>query len=497
MRFNGICKKSLSVFLVMAMMFCAASCGKNEESTKKKKKVVKKVITYADEASSENTNDVFTKDPSTVIDGTGDEETIQRLKRELYKAEIETVADYKPEYTVKSQKWDGPKGYVIVYANGDENGKALADQLKGYFSKYAGVELSVVSDITSAVKKEILVGDTNRGSSKLGLTEYAATLKNGKLYFEGGHYVMVEKAVRWFTYSKYKEGYVNTLTGKCDDFTAVKDGGYKYVWGDEFDGGTLDMTRWCLIDKMAGTALMPCLSDENVVNVNEGKLKMSAVRYYNKFNPGAQYATNASVCAQDTMSYKYGYIEIKAMVPFNRGAWPSFWFVSNNALGNRNATPQNYGIEVDVFEVFSSVSTLVPNIHKWRDNATGDTPNHSQYNGDHYNGLMAESYKFTNNYNLSNEYHIYGFKWTPTEMTMLVDGDAYMIFDLTDDFDQIDGMDDFDVHMFPIFNNFIYVSDLPDTTNSNLVNNSELPFNYYVDWIRLYQIPGQGELVTG
>ena len=72
-----------------------------------------------------------------------------------------------------------------------------------------------------------------------------------------------------------------------------------------------------------------------------------------------------------------------------------------------------------------------------------------------------------------------------------------MIFDLTDDFDQIDGMDDFDVHMFPIFNNFIYVSDLPDTTNSNLVNNSELPFNYYVDWIRLYQIPGQGELVTG
>lgn len=497
---KGICKKLLSLFLIMAMMLCAASCGKSEESTKKKKKVVKKIITYTDDATSENTDNVFEEEQTgntdaVIVDET-DEKATQKLMRELYKAEIETVADYKPEYTVNSQKWDGPKGYVIVYAEGDENGKTLADQLKAYFSKYAGTDLQIVSDKTSAVKREILVGDTNRGKSKLGSTEYAATIKNEKLYFEGGHYVMVEKAVKWFTYSEYKEGYVNTLTGKCDDFTAVKDGGYKYVWGDEFDGGALDMTRWCLEDKMAGTSLMPCLKDENVVNVNKGKLKLSAVRYYDKYNPTAQYATNSSVCTIDTMSYKYGYIEIKAMVPFKRGAWPSFWFLSDGALGNRNTSAKDYNIEVDVFEVFSSTTTLVPNIHKWRSSTSSDLPSHTQYNGDHYNNISAESYKYTDISNLSNEYHIYGFKWTPTKMTMLVDGDAYMTFDLTDDFDKLDGMDGFNTYIFPIFNNFIYVSDLSDTNDYNEVNNTDLPFNYYIDWIRLYQIPGQGELIT-
>ena len=128
---------------------------KKRRKHQEKEKSSKKIITYTDDATSENTDNVFEEEQTgntdaVIVDET-DEKATQKLMRELYKAEIETVADYKPEYTVNSQKWDGPKGYVIVYAEGDENGKTLADQLKAYFSKYAGTDLQIGSDKTCSV----------------------------------------------------------------------------------------------------------------------------------------------------------------------------------------------------------------------------------------------------------------------------------------------------------------------------------------------------------
>jgi len=184
------------------------------------------------------------------------------------------------------------------------------------------------------------------------------------------------------------------------------------------------------------------------------------------------------------------YLEMSARVPFISGAWPSLWANSNGALNNTKTKP--YTIEVDIFEVFSSVDSLVPNIHKWRGQ---DEP--SQYNSHHYvNGekVPATPFTFENSDNLSNEYHTYGFKWTETEMIMSVDGNEYMTFDLTKDFDGKDGMEGYKVPISLLINNHMFAPDVELIGGASNVNNLDLPYEYDIDWIRLYQIPGKGTL---
>ena len=483
-----------SAFSLLLILTIIAGCG-SETATKKKKKVIKKVVVVqkneSDDATSSDDSSDYESDISDIIDtdsGSADhDDTTDREKRPLAEKEEEAAKEkYVPEYKVTVADWNGPKGYVIVYAKGSRAGKAAAVKLQSYFKKNAGVTLSITDDSAAEVSKEILVGESNRVDVKLKDNEYSVILSGQKLCLTGGHFATTETAVDWFVSMKYTAGKVNLLDGKTDDFTATVKDGYKYVWGDEFAGGVLDDVKWCFKDRMAGTNLMPCLRDENVVNVNEGMLKLTAVRYYNASRPAAQYATNSSVCTEDTFSYKYGYIEMRARVPFNRGAWPSFWMVSNRALGNVKDANTKYTVEVDVFEVFSSKSTLVPNIHKWYTDGTWHQ--YQSYNGG------STPYSFLDYMDLSNEYHTYGFEWTPEKMIMSVDGVDYMTYDLNNNFDGRDDMEGFHKNLMIILNNFIYVPDLGSTNASNQVNNTDLPFEYFIDYIRLYQKPGVGAL---
>lgn len=495
MQVEILVKRMICIFCSIIFVLAAAGCSDDEDTSSKKKVTQQIIIEREPEGSEENNSqDNYKnsdKEEVSVEENDTEESPSNSERRPLYEAEKEEVSGYEPSYTVKAVNWNGPEDYVIVYADGNRNTKAVADIVQKYFKSKTGNELKIVSDKTAASEKEILIGDTNRYKSSLNINEYAVSLKNGKPVFEGGHFAMVENAADWFASLSYQNGKLNTLTGKTSDFVSEING-YQYVWGDDFDGNALDMTKWCFADRMTGTGLMPTLTDENVVNVNEGLLKLTAGRYYSQSNPTAQYATNSSVCTQDTMSYKYGYLEVRARVPYQRGAWPSFWLLSNGALNNPLSS-RIYNIEVDVFEVFSSTSTAIPNIHKWRlDTESGNY--HTQYNGNHALGRTSSVYEFSETENLSNEYHIYGFDWTPEKMVMSIDGVDYMTYDLTYDFDQRDGMGDFDAPLFPIFNNFIYVSDLAETTAQNSVNNKDLPFEYFIDYIRLYQKPGVGEL---
>ncbi|MBQ6826323.1 MAG: glycoside hydrolase family 16 protein [Clostridia bacterium] len=434
------------------------------------------------------TSDVGTTDDDGYSDDYDD--YYESVRRELYQKTQNSVVNYVPEYKITSKKWDGPKGYVIVIPKGDKNSKQFAEKIQKYFKKQAGIELEIVTDSEKEQKKEILIGNTNRYKSKLSENEYAVKISGSKLIFEGGHYVMLGKATDWFVTAKYAEGKVNCLTGQTKDFAATKAGGYKYVWGDEFSGLEINNKKWTFANRMAGSALLETRTDEKVASVSQDNLQLRAIRSYRKENPVAQYATMQSLNTMKTMSFMHGYLEMSARVPFISGAWPSLWANSNGALNNTKTDP--YTIEVDIFEVFSSVDKLVPNIHKWRGQ---NTP--SQYNTDHIvNGerVPATPYIFENTDNLTNEYHIYGFKWTEKEMTMSVDGKDYMTFDLTKDFDNQDGMDGFKVPISILINNHMFAPDVELINDASNVNNLDLPYEYDIDWIRLYQIPGKGEL---
>ena len=385
------------------------------------------------------------------------------------------------EHKTEKVDFEGPAGYVIVVPKGDNNAKAAAELLKAWFSTNAKAELEIVTDDKAEAEKEILIGKTARLDYTAEEGEYFAKLEGKKLVFGGGHNVMVKKAVEIYTRMKYEEGKAYTFSGKSD-FTAEKLG-YTYVWGDEFEASTLSTVNWSRATKMAATAEMTLDDTTLTTRTENGYLVMNALRYWDPKKAGVEFACPWSVTTMETMSYRYGYVEIRAKLPFIRGVWPSFWTSSAGALGDVDYTKKyGYSTEIDIFEVFSSTNKLSPNIHKWYSN--GD---HTMWAIDE--GNSNEWYEFQNADNLVNEYHTYGFEWTPTKMTMYIDDKDYYTYDLTKNFDNGEsGMGGFDAPIYLIFNNHLFTESSSYKPYSGCeVHAPVLPAEYAIDWVRLYQ----------
>jgi len=249
--------------------------------------------------------------------------------------------------------------------------------------------------------------------------------------------------------------------------------GMHLVWHDEFDSESLDNTKWNLRAKMWQSDIING-SDERNIKVENGNLVMRTWK-----EADGKFSTNTSVTTDGTMSFRYGYLEIYANVPYVDGCWPSFWMQSKDI--HRSV---DYMTEIDMFEIYNTKDTVRSDIHKW-------------YPGtdEHYNiGGSIQSYKFRRSINLNNEYHLYGFGWTSEELYFTVDGKIYGRYDLSQDFgDRGDGMNGFNDPVYIIFNNFIF-TDNSSWKNPTVNDKTEWPITYKIDWIRLYQKDGEGEI---
>lgn len=269
-------------------------------------------------------------------------------------------------------------------------------------------------------------------------------------------------------------------------FEDTKLGKYKYVWGDEFDKDELDLTKWTILSHSneSTDTLQFELGDENlskVFKIENGAATQIFQRWYDPTNTLIQYATSAHLMTRPTMSWQYGYLEVRLRMSFRKDG-NAIWMVSKNAL---NANDNAYcGLEVDVFETLASTDSVTPNIHLWYKDGR-----HSDYNGLVMKG-EPQKYTFTNSYNLSKEFHLYGFEWTPTEMSMYVDGEKYWTLDTTKSFD-----DDPDTTVYnqPIYLMLSAGAFTPQKTwhtyEGDVIDNTSLPLDFTVDWVRLYQDP--------
>lgn len=443
-------KKLLGMLLCATMVFLVAGCGNNADGDN-------------NEAASQTQS--------------GEDE----YHTDRYIPTVEEMGESKDEadkeHAVQTVEWEGPDGYVIVIPKNNKLCAEAADELKAWFKTNAKVELEIVTDTTAAKDKEIVIGATNRESFTAKEGEYFSRLSGKKLIFGGGHDVTVKKAVQIYTRMEYQQGKAYTFEGSSD-FVGEKLG-YTYVWGDEFEASKLDTVRWNRSTKMAATAEAALDDTELTTKTENGYLKMFALRHWDPKKAGVEFLVPWSVTTSETMSYKYGYVEIRAKLPFVRGVWPSFWTSSAGALNNNSKHP--YSIEIDIFEVFSSLDKLSPNIHKWY----GDG-RHTMWAVDE--GNSNEWYQFTSP-DIKDEYHTYGFEWTKTKMVMYIDDEPYYTYDLTKNFDNDEsGMAGYDVPIYLIFNNHLFTDSSSYKPYAGCeVHSKDLPAEYFIDWVRLYQ----------
>ena len=375
-------------------------------------------------------------------------------------------------------------GLKIVYEEPETKDAELMQEIVARLQSYIRKNSNAVAEITTSGEGNIkLVID-----STLGKDDYAVDVTSSSVTLRAGTAIALEEAVKAIeSVNKAKEA--ESFTGKSTiplTMKDIKDGSeMDLVWHDEFDGDVLDSSKWNLHDRMYGNEKLSTSSNKRYISVQDGEVVMNA------YGANGQYTTNTTLTTMDRMSFQYGYIEIRAKIPNKRGAFPAFWFQS--AYQHRTV---NYMTEVDMFELYRS-GYLECTMHKWYMNNPG--PTESSYEHD-WNNPTGYTFPDDQVGTLTDDYHLYGMGWTPTEMYFTVDRKVFATYDITNSGDfcagkgqtengkQLTGMAGFQDPLMINFTNWLRTSGGTWQVNSN----SEFPFTFAVDWIRLYQKPGEG-----
>ncbi len=356
-----------------------------------------------------------------------------------------------------------------------------ADEIRAYVLEAAGYDLPILreGEETDAPKIRLLVEGEMRPTADIAFA-------GSDLVISGGHYYPVAQAAKellsvWKTAPSLGADYHNTLTFDSVPLTSARYPDMKLIWNDEFDDDTdlYDRMKWLQRAQMSAADVLNSTTERNVKTEN-GNLVLRSWKE-DEAEVGMPYSTNMSMTTRDSCNYCYGYLEMRAKVPFGKGAWPSFWMVQREDM---RAEGQNWNAEIDIFEVFGSRDRLVPNIHKWYDSSA-----------DGYHVMVGSHrqtyYVFKDIENLSDEYHTYGFYWDETKMIFSVDGEDYCEMDITEesgDFGNYPGMSGFHTPNYIILNNFLFTPKGSWVPDGAMVDDTvSYPVTYTIDYIRLWQ----------
>lgn len=170
--------------------------------------------------------------------------------------------------------------------------------------------------------------------------------------------------------------------------------GWHLDWHDEFNGLTLDPTKWNVVSDAPGGYHNCCLNGPlhawapDDVSVAGGNLRLTTERRWFQGKP----YTSGAVTTEGKFDFVYGRLDIRGRVPKGKGLWPAFWLLS---------TDPKPSFEVDVMEALGQ-----------------DT--HTDYMVDWAPGWHTYC-QFTGP-DFSADFHVYSFIWTPTSSTWLIDG---------------------------------------------------------------------------
>ncbi|MDP4201246.1 MAG: glycoside hydrolase family 16 protein [Bacteroidota bacterium] len=219
--------------------------------------------------------------------------------------------------------------------------------------------------------------------------------------------------------------------------------GYSLVWEDQFNGKSLDTTKWNV--RGVGPRRIGYNSAE-AVKVEGGYLKLYALQKGDSI-------LGSAVGTANHFQPKYGYFECRAKLQESIGVWAAFWIQSPEIF--KGEDPARYGTEMDIFEFFKEIGT--------------DTLTHSLHwaYGPHMQsvGPMKSYLK-----GLSKGFHVYGFEWTPEKYVFFIDGYKF--------YEETQGISHIPEYM-------ILSMELPETRKS--LEHTVFPDVFVVDWVKVYQ----------
>jgi beta-glucanase (GH16 family) len=189
--------------------------------------------------------------------------------------------------------------------------------------------------------------------------------------------------------------------------SALAQGKWRLVWSDEFNGNTLDQTKWGFDIGGSGWGnheLESYTSRTESARVAHGKLIITARKEPFTGPDGvAREYTSARLLTAGKFTQKYGRFEARIKVP--AGIWPAFWMLGNDI---KQVGWPKCG-EIDIME----------NIGR-EPNVVHGTIHGPGYSGDH--GIGAP---FKQDKPFAAKFHVYAIEWEPEAIRFYVDKHLY------------------------------------------------------------------------
>lgn len=255
-------------------------------------------------------------------------------------------------------------------------------------------------------------------------------------------------------------------SGSSDSSHQKVNPNWKLVWSDEFDGNSIDTSKWNFeIDgKGGGNGEMEYYTDkpENA-HLENGHLLITAIKDGTDAEGKKHRFTSARMTTKGKFSWKYGRFEARIKLPRGRGVWPAFWMMpEDDAYGGWASSG-----ELDILEeVGDKSNTAFGTIHY------GDKWPRNVHTGDKYVLPSGE---------LGDDFHVYAVEWEEGVIRWYIDGNLYQTqtkwYTKAAPFPA-----PFDQKFFLIMN-FAVGGAWPGPPSRDTV----FPQSMEVDWVRVYQ----------
>ncbi len=237
--------------------------------------------------------------------------------------------------------------------------------------------------------------------------------------------------------------------------------GYTLVWQDEFEGNEINTNNWVFETGTGcpnlcgwGNNELQYYRQENAW-VEDDVLTIEA---RNENYQGSNY-TSARMKTQGKHSFKYGRIDIRALLPKGQGIWPALWMLGSNitSIGWPACG------EIDIMEMIGGngqEKTVHGTIH-W------DNEGHNYVGGDYtlQTGIFA------------NEYHVFTIIWDENNITWFVNDNQFYQIDITPS------------HMTEFHQEFFFILNIAVGGNwpGSPDDTTVFPQQMKVDYIRVFQ----------
>jgi beta-glucanase (GH16 family) len=250
---------------------------------------------------------------------------------------------------------------------------------------------------------------------------------------------------------------VKTSTAATGQTTTPRAVTYTLIWADEFNGTSLDQTKWNISTGNPNVNNEKEYYSGSNLAVTGGNLVITAKQQ----SMGGQPYTSGKIDTYGKFSTTYGRIEARIKLPLVQGSWPAFW-----TLGNSVNTGAGWpaGGEIDIMEHVNTDNVIHGTMH-W-DGGSG----HVSY------GLTTTT--------TPGDYHIYAVEWDAQSIRWYVDNTLYVTGNIANNINNTGAFHD----PFYMILNLAVGGDFPGQN----IDNGSLPMQMLVDYVHVYSMTTTG-----